>query len=320
MKPSTPWIARDPLTIARAARLACEWEAIAFKPGNVHPHARFFDLTYGDFLQSAAAIEPIFARLDRPPLPNRSRGKLGRLVLDAVAATRATVGTNTNLGILLLIAPLALVATGEDLAEGVVRVLEQANEEDAAAIFEAIRHAQPGGLGRAEDHDLPECLDVNHSAPSGPIPSLDQAMRAASHRDAIARQYSQRFSDLFTFGLPDLAGRVHQGRTLGQAITLNALAWQANHPDTLIQRKRGPDLAREASRRARAVLESGGPDHPDHIAALTEFDTWLRVDGHARNPGATADLVAATLFVALRVGLVMDRPDDLTLNILPRRS
>ncbi|ADV60748.1 triphosphoribosyl-dephospho-CoA protein [Isosphaera pallida ATCC 43644] len=319
MKISSNWTVRDPLTIARAARLACEWEATAFKPGNVHPHARFDDLTYDDFLRSAAAIEPIFARLDHPTLPENPRGGLGlglglgRLVLDAVVATRGVVATNTNLGILLLIAPLALVPTGENLAEGVGRVLDHANEQDAAAIFEAIRRAQPGGLGRGEDYGLPEGFDVTCATPSGPTASLDQAMRAASHRDAIARQYSERFADLFAFGLPRLARDVQRGRPLPQAITLNALAWQAAFPDTLIQRKRGLSVALEASRRAREVLESGWPDRSEARLSLSGFDAWLRADGHARNPGATADLVAATLFAALRLGLLGDDPGRFTL-------
>jgi len=31
---------------------------------------------------------------------------------------------------------------------------------------------------------------------------------------------------------------------------------------------------------------------------------WLRADGNRRNPGTSADLVAATLFVALREELI----------------
>jgi triphosphoribosyl-dephospho-CoA synthase len=69
----------------------------------------------------------------------------------------------------------------------------------------------------------------------------------------------------------------------------------ANRPDSLIARKRGEAVAVEASRRAAEVLAGG---------EIAGFDAWLRGDGHARNPGATADLVAAALFVALLDGTI----------------
>ena len=74
----------------------------------------------------------------------------------------------------------------------------------------------------------------------------------------------------------------------------------ARHPDTLIARKCGLAVAEEAARRARQVLDGGWPKPGAAWARLGELDAWLRADGHRRNPGATADLVAATLFVALR--------------------
>jgi triphosphoribosyl-dephospho-CoA synthase len=81
------------------------------------------------------------------------------------------------------------------------------------------------------------------------------------------------------------------------------------HPDTLIARKRGLPEAVEAGRRAAAVLEAGWPDAPAAAASAQELDDWLRAEGHARNPGATADLVAAALFAALRDGTIaLPRP------------
>ena len=60
-----------------------------------------------------------------------------------------------------------------------------------------------------------------------------------------------------------------------------------------VARKRGPAEAEEAARRARTVIDTGW-------AELKSFDAWLRAEGHARNPGATADLLTACLFVLLR--------------------
>src|SRR5258707_201015 len=83
----------------------------------------------------------------------------------------------------------------------------------------------------------------------------------------------------------------------------------ANHPDTLIARKRGRDVAHAASRRAADVLAAGWPDRAAGRSLCDEFETWLRGDGHARTPGATADLITAALFAALREGTIpLPRP------------
>jgi triphosphoribosyl-dephospho-CoA synthase len=78
----------------------------------------------------------------------------------------------------------------------------------------------------------------------------------------------------------------------------------AKTPDSLIARKCGVEIARESADRAAAVLASGAPGDAAYQSALATFDAWLRADGHRRNPGTTADLIAAGLFVLLREGRV----------------
>jgi triphosphoribosyl-dephospho-CoA synthase len=78
----------------------------------------------------------------------------------------------------------------------------------------------------------------------------------------------------------------------------------ARCPDTLIARKRGAAEAAEAARRARAVLDAGWPHAEEGRAAFADLDGWLRAEGHSRNPGATADLIAACLFVLLHEGRI----------------
>jgi triphosphoribosyl-dephospho-CoA synthase len=70
----------------------------------------------------------------------------------------------------------------------------------------------------------------------------------------------------------------------------------------LIQRKCGPAVAKDASDRAAIVLATDEPGRAAYQQALSELDDWLRADGHRRNPGTTADLIAAGLFVLLREG------------------
>jgi len=270
------------------AQVACLLEVTARKPGNVHRFRDFDDATFLDFALSAGAIVG--------PLDRAASQGLGETIAQAVAATRAVVATNTNLGLILLLAPLAAVPRGDSLRSGLASVLESTTIDDARQLYQAIRLAQPGGLGRS-----PEGQDVRDE----PSVTLVEAMRLASSRDLVARQYASGFSDVFDRFVPTLADQLARpGRSLEAAIVGAFLRCLAEHPDTLIARKRGEATATEASARAARVLEAGWPDVPGGAPALADFDAWLRLDGHARNPGATADLVAAGLFVALQTGII----------------
>lgn len=268
------------------AQVACLLEATARKPGNVHRSRDFDDAHFLDFLLSAAAIAG--------PLDRSARVGVGRSVLEAVEATRRVVASNTNLGMVLLLAPLAAVPPGEALREGVGAVLAATTVEDAALVYRAIRLARPGGLGEADGQDVAD----------EPTVALVEAMRLAAGRDLVARQYATGFADVFDLALPALRPPIRAGRPAETAIVACYLACLAAIPDTLIARKRGLATAEEASRRASAVLGSGWPDSPAGVAALADLDLWLRADGHARNPGATADLTTAALFAALRDGTI----------------
>ncbi len=271
------------ISVGACATLACLWEVTAPKPGNVYRGADFEDLTYADFLTSAAVVGPI---LERSP----DKG-VGATVLAAVEATRAAVGTNTNLGMLLLLAPLAAVARELPLSAGIVDVLRSLTPRDTRQVYAAIRLAQPGGLGHLDE------ADVHDAQP--PEISLVEAMGMAAHRDLVAQQYVNGFKQVFATS--EQIERCHKGGLpLGEAIVHGYLQLLAKLPDSLIARKCGAAAAREASDRAAAVLESGEPGSSEYQATAAELDFWLRSDGHRRNPGTTADLVAAGLFVLLR--------------------
>src|SRR3954452_9006030 len=134
---------RSPVEVAGAAQLACVLEASADKPGHITPRHDFSDTSYEDMLRSAIAIGPELGRAGE-------RG-VGETVLAAVRATRRVAGANTNLGIALLLAPLARAAlTGTDVTE----VLEELTLADAEAAYAAIRLAAPGGLDAPVEHDV----------------------------------------------------------------------------------------------------------------------------------------------------------------------
>ena len=268
--------------VGLCAQLACVLEATARKAGNVHRSADFADVTYLDFILSAAAIGPVLATA-RP---------VGETVRECVQTTHRVVRTNTNLGIILLLAPLAAVPDGEEIRTGVARVLSSLTVEDARQVYEAIRLAVPGGLGAAPQQDVRE----------QPTLPLNDVMALAADRDLIARQYANNFAEVFDEGVPRLRCELVDAGSLEAAIIRTHLHLMSRYPDTLILRKRGVAEAAEASRRAGIVLDSGWPQRPEGRDAFRECDTWLRAVGHQRNPGATADLVTACLFVLLREG------------------
>jgi triphosphoribosyl-dephospho-CoA synthase len=261
---------------------ACLWEATARKAGNVHPGQSFSDVTFADFAMSAHAAAPEIGRAHSRPL--------GETILSAIKATRAVVKSNTNLGMVLLLAPLSKVQFGIDLRTGVRSILHQSTIDDASRVYEAIRLASPGGLGTAKSQDVRE----------EPTQTLREVMALAADRDLIARQYANDFADVFDVGVPALIDGLRRFGRLESAIQHCQLVWLATHPDSLIQRKCGPQVAADASRRARVVLEQGGIGTAAGQAAYADFDRWLREDGNKRNPGTTADLIAACLFIALR--------------------
>ena len=264
------------MNLGLMAQVACILEVTARKPGNVHRLADFpGDAHYLDFLLSAAAIA---GPIDRA----RDLG-VGPTVHAAVEATRRVVSTNTNLGIILLVTPLACVPDGVPLREGIGDVLGRLTIDDARDVYRAIRLARPGGIGSVGAQDISD----------EPTVTLLEAMRLAADRDLVARQYATNYRDVLNI-------EFFNSTSLETAIIRAFVTTLAAIPDTLIARKRGTDVAEEASRRASESLISGD---------FADLDTWLRADAHARNPGATADLVAAALFAALRDGTIaLPRP------------
>ncbi|MBI3410466.1 MAG: triphosphoribosyl-dephospho-CoA synthase [Planctomycetes bacterium] len=273
-------------TPGELALLACLWESTARKAGNVHPGRDFTDLRYADFILSAAAIAPVL---------DKAMGQsVGQTILQSIQATRRVVFTNTNLGIVLLLAPMAAVSRDCELRSGLQTVLQELTIEDARAAYAAIRLAAPSGLGDVAAQDV-------HREPTLPF---RQIMTLAQERDLIARQYANGFQQIIEGGVPNLRSGLDRFGNLEDAIVFAHLRFIAQHPDSLIVRKCGVMEAEEASRRAGAVLVSGWPESAAGQRLFESLDSWLREAGHRRNPGTSADLVAASLYAALRENIM----------------
>jgi len=288
-----PSPARQAADVAAAAQLACLLEASAPKPGNVSPFASFRDATYEDFLASAAAIGPALALAGEQ--------SLGGTIRDAVEATSRWAPTNTNLGLVLLLAPLARAALRPGrtpLRAQLAATLADTTIADARDVYIAIRSVAPGGLGRASEQDVADA----------PTTTLRDAMALARDRDAIAREYATDFATTFEIGAPGLHRALSDGLAWREAIVEVYLALLAAAPDTHIARKLGTEAALTVQRRARAVLDAGGVRTAAGRDATAALDRELRDEANTLNPGATADVTGAAIYVVLLEGGWRGRP------------
>jgi triphosphoribosyl-dephospho-CoA synthase len=265
--------------IADAFRSACRAELDAIKPGNVHFFADGHRLTVEEFVASAnVAAAPLTS----------TGARVGQRILDAIEATHAAVGTNTNLGIILLCAPLAAAAevANQDLRAALAGVLDDLDTADADLAFRAIVRASPAGLGRVAENDVTQPARV----------TLRDAMADAADRDRIARQYATGFADIFDVGLARLEAAAVRGWSDNWTTCAIYLRFLEAFPDSHIVRKYGTAVAQDIQKSAadyEAMLQS-----PWDPARLTEellaWDTALKARNI--NPGTSADLTVATLF------------------------
>ena len=265
--------------IADAFRSACRAELTALKPGNVHVFADGHGLTTAQFVRSAdAAAAPLSAR----------GARVGQRILDAVEATQSAVGTNTNLGIILLCAPLAAAAETDpaELRAALAAVLDDLDTADASLAFRAIVRAAPAGLGQVARNDVSEPALV----------TLRVAMADAADRDRVARQYVTAYADVFDVGIPALAAAVARKWAEEWTIVAIYLGFLGGFLDSHIVRKFGTAAAEEVRRIARklhAELQSSWD--PSRLAGeLLAWDAELKA--RDINPGTSADLTVATLF------------------------
>ncbi len=281
-----------PVVIAQLYREACRFDVIVFKPGNVSCEAAGHGMQAADFLTSAAVSASVLTQLG---------GGVGERLLGAVRATRAAVGCNTNLGILLLVAPLVLAAlapTNEPALRQRLRVvLSDLSVADAEFAYVAIREAAPAGLGEAPAQ----------SVYARPTVDLRAAMALAAARDLIARQYGNDYSAVFELGLAALRASRAAGGSLAQAVSAVYLTFLTSFPDSHVARKHGVAAATALCERAQRLGWSGpaDPHSPAFRAKLRHLDRELKAAGI--NPGTSADLTVASFFACQLSDALSDR-------------
>lgn len=271
---------------------ACELDVAVRKPGNVSWASPGHGMHAEMFIASAHAAA---AALFQPGI------RVGERIEAAVAATWAVAGCNTNLGILLLCAPIAAAVeqhpeamTADTLKLAIGEVLADLDLADAQAAFRAIARAQPGGLGTAPSQDVRNPPSVD----------LRAAMALAGARDSIARQYRDGFVDLFDASSVALGPgfSLMSAPTRADAATVAAvqrlyLLLLSRFPDSHIVRNHGEVVAHIVMTAAQAwqlrAHRQGDVETDPEFAA---WDASLKAD--RINPGTTADLTVAALLIA----------------------
>jgi triphosphoribosyl-dephospho-CoA synthase len=233
---------------------SCTLDIAVVKPGNVSRISAGHGMTASQFIASAAAAAPALCAPGAP---------IGQRILKAIEAARSVVDCNTNLGIVLLCAPIAAAAEAAFEADGgasagaatdelrlrreLQRCLHSLTVQDAQAAYRAIALARPGGLGSAPEQDVHEPPTVN----------LLAAMVLASDRDRVARQYACGFDDLFDIGLTCWRTVTAQASSTMRHLDPRELAMQrtfleflARFEDSHIARKHGLARARAVCRQA----------------------------------------------------------------------
>ncbi len=263
-----------------AYEYACEIELRAFKPGNVSIYAAGHDMTVDDFR--------ISAKQSAEPITNINYS-LGERIYYAVKATQEAVACNTNLGIILLCAPLLQAAEHansiEELRKILADILANTSIADAEWVFRAIALAAPGGLGQSEQQDVAEKPSV----------TLTQAMRIASDRDRIALQFTTNYKDVFDFLVLRYNSCFNRwGDAEWSAVAVFA-AMLAEYPDSHIERKYGDLYTRMVMDKMALVNDKlSKTDKPQQLLAyLGKVDSEFKSAGI--NPGTTADFTVATV-------------------------
>lgn len=282
--------------IAQSLQIACLLEAGAEKPGNITPSKSFSDLNYRHFLFSAAAVFPAFLNIK-----NKS---VGEMIYEAVKETHSLIDSNTNLGIILLCTPIAsaYVRLREKTAEKVMTndflkrlrkelhlLLTQLDKKDAELAYKAINLSQAGNLDKVDEGDISKKPDM----------TLYQSMKLAEDRDNIAFEYVNNFKIIFEFAYPRFLENDNQLDSINSAIIKTYLEILAEYPDSLIARKSGVKKAEEVSNTTKKLLKNIKSEADLYSRKISEFDNYLRNQTVKLNPGTTADLITAVIFLRI---------------------
>ena len=284
----------NPQEIAKMAQIASALEVSGYpKPGNVHRTRDYSDMVFEDFVISGIVIgDTIREACTDVDVENP---KLGKYILQAVAETDKWIKNNTNLGIVMMTTPIAVAAAISDsfdeIRDNVKLLMGNTSVDDACDLYDAINIADAGGMGDQDEYDVASDNAKNELRENNQ--TMYDVLKISAPWDMLAREMTSDMPAVFEIGYPTYHKLV-QEKSKNEACVLTFLTILSQVPDTLISRKYGSDEALKISMMTRDLLNL--KDASDFGDRLKEFDDFLFENKY--NPGTTADLTAASIFVS----------------------
>ena len=290
--------------VAKIAQIASVLEVSGHpKPGNVHRTQDFEDMVYEDFLVSGIVIGNTMKKAAERGLKYRNKSKpteikLGELIKEAVIETNKWVENNTNLGIIMLLTPIAVAAGSvnqfSDLMNKTKEIMLATTPKDAVNLYDAINIADAGGMGERED------LDVGSEKAKEELVEKEinmfQVLDISASWDALAYELTHNYPVSFEVGYP-VYKNLRKSHGINYATVQTFLTILSRKPDTLISRKYDNTISERVKEDAKIILDRGGILTEEGRSLLIKFDQDLM--NHNYNPGTTADLTASSLMIAL---------------------
>ena len=288
--------------IAKLAQIASVLEVSGWpKPGNVHRTRNYDDMVFQDFAISAVVIGDTMEELanQAKEIDDLSNAELGKYILQAVSETDKWIETNTNLGIMMMCIPIAAAAaissSFDEIQDNVGRLMDATTVEDAVNLYDAINVADAGGMGDQEEFDVmsekaKDELRANNQ-------TMYDVLEISAGWDRLANELTNKMPVSFELGYPtffDFWESCDDVDVINDATVLTFMTILSQIPDTLISRKYGDETAEAVSQKANEILKF--KDDDSFVEKLLEFDDYLFDNGY--NPGTTADLTAASIFLS----------------------
>lgn len=314
----------EPSYVAKCAQIASVLEVSGHpKPGNVHRTRNFPDMVFEDFLLSGIAIGKTMEKAAERGFKYRYKSEnwnkmgLGELILEAVTETDHWVANNTNLGIVMLLTPISVVAgmfeeidTTENISsfemrtegsieiwnsfrERIDQIMRSTTSEDAVNLYRAINIAAAGGMGQQDDLDVAAESSLQKLREENV--NMFDVLEMSSAWDKLSYELTHKMPVTFKTGHPTFK-KVKSEYETNQATVQTFLTILSHIPDTLISRKFGDQKAEEVRASAKSILEEGGILTSEGISLVEKFDQELISNG--LNPGTTADFTASSIMVA----------------------
>ncbi|MBP2172825.1 triphosphoribosyl-dephospho-CoA synthase [Methanococcus voltae] len=310
----------NPFDIMKASQMACCLEVSSFKPGNVHRTRDYHDIKYHHFITSGIAfgnaiysVSNRFKDLDVSIKLNSNSNSnsdlkesnnfqinVGKAIKEAVIESVKWSPSNANLGIIMLHTPIAMAASKlgefnlEDLKKWTEYITSNTTVNDAIAVYEAIE------IGMAYVNPPEEGPDVKNDDSKKELVeknlNLYDVYNISKEWDTISKEWVSNFKISYE-GYELLKNNYEKNNEIHEAVTLTFLEILSKYPDTLIARKKGIEVSKLVSEKAKETLENF--KKTGNRTVILDFDTYLSQESNKLNPGTTADLMASALFIYL---------------------